>query len=158
MGSLDCTQEEHACAGSFPKQSRAGKLKPRRWPTGLPQLLQCVCQPELGEHSSPACLTSQFHSGMGAAMTKEDLSCETPRQLKHEAAPEQDGGRHCSQTGQTPDGSQTTTACTPALTKCLGQPPRVRVSVLGGKECTLEGSRASLEAQPSEILLQQPGG
>lgn len=55
-------------------------------------------------------------------MTKQDLSCETPRQLKPEAAPEKDRGRHCSQTRQTPDGSQTTTACTPALTKCLGKP------------------------------------
>lgn len=55
-------------------------------------------------------------------MTKEDLSCETPRQLKPEAAPEQDGGRHCSQSRQTPDDNQTTTVCTPALTKCLGQP------------------------------------
>ena len=105
----------------LPKAGRRGTS----WPTGLPQLLQCVCQPEPGEHSSLP--VSRHSSAVGwellrprrtSAVRHRGGSNMQQHLSRAEAATALTDAGHI----QTPEGSRTPTGCTPPLTKCLGQP------------------------------------
>lgn len=61
----------HALACSQSRAERADWKQLERLP-GFPLLSQCMPQPEPGEHSSPAYITLQLHSGARAATSKEN--------------------------------------------------------------------------------------
>ena len=71
MKSLDSAHEECMNTCLLPRQSIQGRLK-HRWLTGILKLPPPhTPQPELSKCSSPACLSSQLHTGVKVTMIKE---------------------------------------------------------------------------------------
>ena len=129
VGCLGTFHEE--CTNTFLllRQGRECELRTHSWLTGFPQPPQCAPQPELSEHSSPACPCHSFMVKQELPWQMKAFSSETRRgsdlkqYLSREGAAiagaDMDGA---SEPVQISDHGQTATACAPDFAKCLHWP------------------------------------